>query len=54
MSLLTDRLWGHTELKEFFSGRVVRCLNRLPREVMNVPAMEVFKARLDEAWSNLV
>ena len=33
---------------------VMRCLNRLPREVVDALSMEVFKARLDGALSNLV
>ena len=40
--------------KKFFPVRVVRHWNRLPREVVDAPSLEVFKARLDEAWSNLV
>ncbi|KFQ87092.1 hypothetical protein N337_08048, partial [Phoenicopterus ruber ruber] len=34
--------------------KVLRHWNRLPREVMASPSLEVFKARLDEALSNLV
>ena len=34
--------------------RVVRHWNRLPREVVDAPSLEVFKARLDGALSNLV
>ena len=40
--------------KKFFPVRVVRHWNRLPREVVDVPSPEVFKARLDRALSNLV
>ncbi|KFW09820.1 hypothetical protein N326_02519, partial [Eurypyga helias] len=40
--------------KKFFMGRVVRHWNRLPREAVDAPSLEVFKARLDEALSNLV
>ena len=40
--------------KKFFTGRVVRHWNRLPREVVDAPSPEVFKARLDGALSNLV
>ncbi|KFV20397.1 hypothetical protein N340_11729, partial [Tauraco erythrolophus] len=40
--------------KEFFTQRVVRYWNRLPREVVDAPSLEVFKARLDEALANLV
>ena len=40
--------------KKFFTVRVVRHWNRLPSEVVDVPTLEVFKARLDGALSNLV
>ncbi|KFR09271.1 hypothetical protein Y956_11947, partial [Nipponia nippon] len=40
--------------KKFFTMRVVRHWNRLPREVVDVPSLQVFKARLDGALSNLV
>ncbi|KFQ98347.1 hypothetical protein Y956_11298, partial [Nipponia nippon] len=40
--------------KKFFTMRVVRHPNRLPREAADAPSLEVFKARLDEALSNLV
>ncbi|KFZ45958.1 hypothetical protein N321_10130, partial [Antrostomus carolinensis] len=40
--------------KKFFTVRVVTHWNRLPREVVDAPSLEVFKARLDEALSNLV
>ncbi|KFV15529.1 hypothetical protein N339_10798, partial [Pterocles gutturalis] len=40
--------------KKFFTVRVVRHWNRLPREVVGAPSLEMFKARLDEALSNLV
>ncbi|PKU47492.1 hypothetical protein llap_2232 [Limosa lapponica baueri] len=40
--------------KKFFTVRVVRHWNRLPREVVDAPFLEVFKARLDRALSNLV
>ncbi|KFP56606.1 hypothetical protein N323_03010, partial [Cathartes aura] len=40
--------------KKFFTMRMVRHWNRLPREAMDAPSLEVFKARLDGALSNLV
>ncbi|KFQ83666.1 hypothetical protein N337_01723, partial [Phoenicopterus ruber ruber] len=40
--------------KKFFTMRVVRHWNRLPREAVDAPPLEVFKARLDGALSNLV
>jgi len=40
--------------KKFFTVRVVRHWNRLPREAADAPSLAVFKARLDGAVSNLV
>ncbi|KAK4818290.1 hypothetical protein QYF61_010432, partial [Mycteria americana] len=40
--------------KKFFTMRVVRHWNRLPREAVDAPSLEVSKARLDGALSNLV
>ncbi|KAK4829565.1 hypothetical protein QYF61_005234, partial [Mycteria americana] len=40
--------------KKFFTMRMVRHWNKLPREVVDAPSLEVFKARLDGALSNLV
>ena len=40
--------------KKFFTVRVVRHWNRLPREAVDAPSLEVFKARLDGALSKLV
>ena len=40
--------------KKFFTVRVVRHWNRLPREVVDAPSLELSKARLDGALSNLV
>ena len=39
---------------KFFTERVVRCWNRLPREVVDTPALEVFRTRLDGALGSLV
>ncbi|KFR12927.1 hypothetical protein N306_05748, partial [Opisthocomus hoazin] len=40
--------------KKFFTMRVVRHCNRLPREAVDAPSLAVFKARLDGALSSLV
>ncbi|KFQ12193.1 hypothetical protein N330_01502, partial [Leptosomus discolor] len=42
------------DIRKFFTLRVVRHWNRLPKEVMAAPSLAVFKARLDGAFSNLV
>ncbi|KFO80835.1 hypothetical protein N303_00844, partial [Cuculus canorus] len=40
--------------KNFFTIRVVRHWNRLPREVVDAPSLEGFKARLDGALGSLI
>jgi len=40
--------------KKFFTMRVVRHWNRLPRAAVDAPSLAVLKARLDAALSNLV
>ena len=40
--------------KEFLTLMVVRHWHRLPREAVDVPSLEVFKARLDGALGSLV
>jgi len=40
--------------KKFLNMRVVRHRNRLLREAVAAPSVEVLKARLDGALSNLV
>jgi len=40
--------------KTFFTTRVVKHWNGLPREAVEAPSLETFKAELDGALSNLV
>jgi len=39
---------------ESFTERVVRHWNRMPREAVDTPSLEVFRAGLDRALSNLI
>ena len=39
---------------KFFTMRVVRCWHRLPRQVVDAPSLQVFKARLDGALGSLL
>ena len=40
--------------RKFFIQRVVMHWNRLPKEVVDAPSLEAFKARLDVALGSLV
>jgi len=40
--------------KKFFTVRIVKCWNMLPREAVDAHSLEVLKARLDGALTNLV
>ena len=40
--------------RQFFTQRVVMHWNRLPKEAVDAPSLEAFKARLDVALGSLV
>ena len=40
--------------RNFFTQRVVTLWNRLPKEAVDAPSLEAFKARLDVALGGLV
>ena len=42
------------DIRKFFTQRVVTYWDRLPKEVVDAPSMEAFKARLDVALGSLV
>ena len=52
--LRQERFWLDIRTK-FFTQRVVTHWNRLPKDVVDAPSLEAFKARLDvalAAWSS--
>jgi len=51
---LKEGRYSLTMRKKFFTMRVVKHWNRLPREVVAAPSLEMFRMRLDGALSNLV
>ncbi|KFR13580.1 hypothetical protein N306_02329, partial [Opisthocomus hoazin] len=51
---LREGRFGLDIRKKFFTVKVVKHWHRLPREAVESPSLELFKARLDGALSNLV
>ncbi|KFR16333.1 hypothetical protein N306_06688, partial [Opisthocomus hoazin] len=51
---LKEGRFGLDIAKKFFTKRVERHWNRLPREAVDAPSLKVFKAELDGALSSLV
>ena len=50
---LKDNIFRLDIRKKFFTVRVVRHCNRLPREVLEDLSLDIFKSRLDSALSSL-
>jgi len=42
------------DIRKFFTQRVVTYWNRLPKEAVDAPSLEAFKAALDVALGSLV
>ncbi|PKU36948.1 hypothetical protein llap_12745 [Limosa lapponica baueri] len=51
---LEHRKFHSNTRKNFFTVRVTEHWNRLPREVMESPSLEIFKTRLDAVLSNVL
>ena len=51
---LKERRFRLDVRRKFFTERVTRSWNRLPREVVGAPFLKVFKARMDGALGNLM
>ena len=51
--MLREGRFGLDIRGKFSTMRVVRCWNRLPREVVDAPSLEVFRVMLDGALGSL-
>ena len=51
---LTQRRFSLNIRRKFFTQRVMTHWNRLPKEAVDAPSLEAFKARLDVALGSLV
>jgi len=51
---LTHRKFHLNMRKNFFPLRVTEHRNRLPREIVESPSLEIFKSRLDEVLCSLL
>ena len=51
---LRPRRYRLDSRRNFFTQRVVTHWNRLPKEAVDAPSLEAFKARLDVALGSLV
>ena len=49
-----ERTAGDFQGRNFFAMGVMEHWNRLPREMVDAPTLEIFKVRLDEALRNLL
>lgn len=53
-SKLCQGVFGLYMRKHFFIERLVKCWNTLPREVVNVPGLSVFKRHVDKDLKNML
>ncbi|KFV82887.1 hypothetical protein N308_04370, partial [Struthio camelus australis] len=51
---LKHRKFHLNRRRNFFTLRVTEHWNRLPREVMESPSLEIFKSRLDTTLGNVL
>ena len=55
MKIIGFMVWFGLDIRrKFFTQKAVTHWNRLPKEVVDAPSLEAFKARLDVALGSLV